>query len=58
MTSKVNPQRDLPFDLPNHHKSLNEQDKNELIVELARLIFLLWKSENKRNIAEEKPNER
>jgi len=58
MTLEINPQRNLPFVLPSPHKPLDDTNKTELIEELARLIFLLWKSENKRNIAEEKSNER
>lgn len=57
MTIEMNPQTNLPFVFSNLHRPLDDKDKTEAVKELARLIFLLWKTQNELNKAEEEINE-
>jgi len=57
MTIEMNPQTNLPFVFSNLHRPLDDKDKTEAVKELARLIFLLWKTQNELNKAEKEINE-
>jgi len=57
MPIEINPQHNLPFDLSNTRRLFDENCKIELVDELATLIFLLWKADNKLNKTEDPNNE-